>query len=114
MPMYCFTTKDGETVERHFPMAHIPKRVKVEGRWATRNMPAEWRNRRDPGDGWPLHSDAMGVHVDQIPEAEAKSRTAGIPTHFDKYGRPILTCRSHRKRYMRLRGFLDRDGGYGD
>lgn len=64
--------------------------------------------------GWPLHSDAMAVHPEQIGEARADAIKRGVKTDFDSYGRPILTSRGHRRAYARAYGFFDRNGSYGD
>jgi hypothetical protein len=62
----------------------------------------------------PLHSEAIAVHPNQIAEATAQAIEFGVPTEFDKIGRPIFTSRSHRKEYMQRYGYYDRDGGYSD
>jgi hypothetical protein len=65
--------------------------------------------------GWkPLHSDALAVHPDQIPEAVALAKRRGVPTDFDGEGRPIFTSRHHRRQYSVAHGFYDRDAGYSD
>jgi len=65
--------------------------------------------------GWkPLASRALGVHPDQVAEATESARAKGVPTEFRPDGRPVFTCRSHRKRYLRAYGLHDNDGGYGD
>lgn len=61
-----------------------------------------------------IHSDALGVHPKQITEARESAIKKGVPTEFDKKGRPIFTSRLHRKRYCEAYGYFDRDGGYGD
>ncbi len=110
MPFYCFTTPSGKTVERRFSMADVPASVEVDGERALRDYRAEWAGRRDPGDLWPIYSDGLGVHPSQVKQVEAESKAAGIPTHFTKDGRAVLESRSHRRRYLRYRGFIDRDG----
>jgi len=41
--------------------------------------------------------------------------SVGVPTQFDpRTGQAIFTDRSHRKRYLAARGFIDRNAGYGD
>lgn len=65
--------------------------------------------------GWPIHSDAAGVHPDDIPAAMAAARERGVPTDFDKEGRPILTGPLHRREYCeKVRGFFDGSAGYHD
>jgi hypothetical protein len=37
-----------------------------------------------------------------------------VPTEIDAKGRPRMDSREHRKQIMKLNGFHDNDGGYGD
>lgn len=96
-------------------------RYRLNGREVTRDeflANRRWR----PGDvplgapsrGWPILSDAMGVHPSQIQEAMAFDARHGVPTEYTPDGRPILLDRWHRKRYAEAHGFYDRNGGYGD
>lgn len=64
--------------------------------------------------GWPMTSNAMGVHPSQVRQAEEHSRRMGVPTHYTPTGEPILTSRSHRRRYAHAIGMYDRNAGYGD
>jgi hypothetical protein len=65
--------------------------------------------------GWkPLVSDALAVHPRQVQEAIADAAKKGVPTEFQKDGRPILRSREHRKAYMKAYGFFDKAAGYGD
>lgn len=63
---------------------------------------------------WPIKSEALGVHPDQISEAREQSIALGVPTEFTKDGRPILTGPKHRKRYAEALGFWDKNGGFSD
>ena len=64
--------------------------------------------------GWPMVSTSLGVLPEQIPEAYQESVRLGVPTQFDRAGRPILTDPAHRKRYARALGMRDNNGGYSD
>lgn len=66
------------------------------------------------GGRWPILSDSIGVHPDQIEEARAESIRIGIPTDFTPDGRAILRTPGHRKRYVQAHGMHDNDGGYSD
>lgn len=128
MPAYLYTTDDGETVERWYLMGRAPQTIKVRRQLtvgdaesvvcvvATRDIVAEHRSARPhKGSIWPLKSDAMGVPLQQIDEAEAHSRAIGVPTTWDrKTGQAEWSSRSHRKRYCLARNYHDQDGGYGD
>lgn len=64
--------------------------------------------------GWPKESSAAGVHPDQVQEAMVESAKRGVPTEYNKKGRPIMRDRAHRRAYNKAHGFRDNDGGYGD
>jgi hypothetical protein len=77
------------------------------------------RNTGRAGNGnrpWskPLASEALAVNPKQIKEAVEDARVKGVPTDFDGAGRPLFRDRKHRRQYMQVYGFYDRDGGYGD
>lgn len=63
----------------------------------------------DATTGWPLHSDAMGVHPEQVPEEMAALKRLGVDTRYDDKGRPILENRRHRKAHMKALGLVDRN-----
>lgn len=61
-----------------------------------------------------MKSEALAVHPNQRKEATENARKQGVPTEFDKQGRPIFMDRAHRRAYCRAYGFYDRDAGYAD
>ena len=63
---------------------------------------------------WPMTSEAAAVSADQVPAAMERDKKAGVPTQYDKTGRPVFTDRGHRKAYLRSHGYRDNSGGYGD
>lgn len=64
--------------------------------------------------GWPLVSEALAVHPDQVAEAVAEARKRGVPTEYTADGNPVFTDRGHRAAFGRAFGVVDRAGGYGD
>lgn len=60
----------------------------------------------------PVHSDAMAIHPEQIPQAMEHDRAHGVPTEYDGDGCPILTSPDHQRRYMNMLGFHQRNGGF--
>lgn len=66
-----------------------------------------------PG-AWPILSDVMGVHPDDIPAAAARDRQLGVPTGYTPDGRAVFESRGHRARFLKAHGYHDRKGGYGD
>lgn len=63
--------------------------------------------------GWPMKSDALGVHPNQRQHAYDESVRLGVPTQFDRVGRAILTDMQHRRKFSRALGYHDRDGFLG-
>ena len=68
---------------------------------------------QQPG-AWPMASEALAVHPSQAAEATAAARAAGVPTEFDKTGRPIFTDRAHRREFLKYQKAFDKAGGYAD
>lgn len=76
----------------------------------------------DPGvpmisAGWsrPMLSDALAVHPSQVQEATARNAKRGCSvTYRTDDGRAIVPDRGERKKLLKIEGFHDRDGGYGD
>ena len=80
---------------------------------------AGWRTfATDEPSCWPKTSLALGVHPDQIPAAVEEARKNGIDVDFvregPKAGDAILKSRKDRKKYAKMHGIHDKDGGYGD
>lgn len=59
-------------------------------------------------------SDALAVHPEQIQATSEYYSKNGIPTDFMADGRPIIKNRSHQKRLLKLHGYINRDGCFGD
>ena len=57
---------------------------------------------------WPQHSDALGVHPSQAEEARESAKRRGVPTDFDKAGRPVFTSAAHKRAYAKAYGFFSR------
>lgn len=118
MPLYCYTTDDGHTVERVISLRKRkmpPGFIRLDdGRIAKRDLNAEMCGFSDTPGTYPMKSDAAGVHPAQISEARRRSVKMGIPTDFTPDGRAIFTDRAHRKKYCEAVGLFDRNGGYSD
>jgi len=117
MPLYCYTTDDGETVERYFPMGGAPASVKVGDKVACRDRAAEAplcfvKGSQTPvkqGHGkWPMTCFASGVHPSQAQELRDHLKRNGVPTDVNKDGDPIYTSKEHRKKALKARGMHDK------
>lgn len=63
---------------------------------------------------WPLVSDALAVHPDQIAEATTRNKRHGVSVGYLPDGRAVLPDRHERSKILRLEGFHDKSAGYGD
>lgn len=77
---------------------------------------AEGEKRQVPGKGWPIISEALAFHPDQVPEARRLAKKLGVPTEIRDSGEPVLRDGRHRKKYVRVMepGTFDKNGGYSD
>jgi len=115
MPYYCYTSEDADvTIEEYYPVGKAPKTVTRGDDLFYRDIPAEWRGRKDTSSCWPMKSDALGVLPNQVGEATQELADAGVPTSFAKDGRVILESRGHRKKVCEALGYHDKNAGYGD
>lgn len=63
---------------------------------------------------WPLVSRAAGVHPKQVAAAMEHAQKNGVPTEIKPSGEVVFRSREHRKKYLKLSGLRDNQGGYGD
>jgi hypothetical protein len=66
-----------------------------------------------PSAGYPIRSDAMAVHRDQIPEAVARNRRHGLEVQYERStGRPILHSQVEKRKLMKIEKFHDKNAYY--
>ena len=64
---------------------------------------------------WPMKSDALAVHPNQIAATMARDRKHGIASEYDPVdGRCIIKDRGQRRELMKSYKLHDNEGGYGD
>lgn len=64
---------------------------------------------------WPMTSEALAVHPNQVAKANKRNKEHGVNVVYDpKTGCAVLPDRGERKRLLKLEGFHDNRGGYGD
>ena len=122
MPIYCFLHKEsGDRREYAWTISEMESRCSnmtytdESGMVWLRDFATEQGEVESNCANWPMKSDAAGVHPDQIGEARKESQRFGVPTDFDKKtGQAIFNNRSHRAKYLKSKGYFDRNGGYGD
>jgi len=73
-----------------------------------RSFQAEFGGARQRPAGWPIYSEALAVHPEQIDDAERVAAERGVPTKFvrrdcpehDLYaGQAIITNRQHQREF---------------
>lgn len=64
--------------------------------------------------GWPLKSEAAACHPTQVAEMNERNLRHGVATTYLPDGTAVIPNRGDRKKLLRLEGYHDRDGGYGD
>lgn len=114
--IYCYRDEYGHPVEIAMTVAEMERRerpdgtLEHEGRTLRRAQDLEWSGVAVPASkGWPMSSDALAVHPDQVAEFSEDSRKRGVPTDFAPDGRCILTSKAHKDRYMRAYGYHDKN-----
>jgi hypothetical protein len=113
MPTYEYERPDGARVEKFFDMGRAKRRIRCpDGVIARRVFSAAQPQPRRWSRG--LESVGCGVHPSQVADDRAISEKHGWRPEYTPDGNPIFRSRAQRKKFMRERGLIDRDGGYGD
>ncbi len=64
---------------------------------------------------WPMVSElALAVDPSQVGEANARAKRHGVGVEYRPDGAAVIADRKARKQLLKLEGFHDRRGGYGD
>lgn len=109
MPIFCFTSDEGVTVERFLPFGKAPKRVHIEGHPYMRDYRAE-QVKVPPLSGWPMPPCVgSGVNADQAQELRDFFSKHNCATEVTRDGDPIYRSKSHRARALKLRNMADRN-----
>jgi hypothetical protein len=61
------------------------------------------------GNAWPMKSEGAAVHPSQRAEAIADAEKKGVPTYFDRVGRPVFRSLQHQRNYLRAYRLHNRD-----
>jgi hypothetical protein len=63
--------------------------------------------------GWPMHSEALAVHPDQVDEANARARRHGIACRYERgTGVCEIDSEADKSKLVRLEGFVNKQAGY--
>lgn len=112
MPIYVFECPKCHNAEEQFRHARevgccAPVCPEC-GEGMQRSFQAEFGGRRRRPAGYPIYSDALAVHPDQIADAERVAAERGVPTKFVKRdcpekgifaGQAIIESREHQKQH---------------
>ncbi len=60
-------------------------------------------------NAWPMKSDGVAVHPKDRAAAIADAKRLGVPTYFDRQGRAVFESLGHQRRYLKLKGFFNKD-----
>jgi hypothetical protein len=108
MPIYCFSSEDGEVIEEFFSMGDAPSELHRLGKQYLRDFSAELPSRRSCS--WePIECIASGVHSSQAGELRDFFKKHGESVTVTADGNPVYTSAGQRKRLLKLRGLHDRN-----
>lgn len=64
---------------------------------------------------WPMTSEALAVHPDQVKEANLRNKKAGVAARYEEgTGACVIPDRKDRQKLLKLEGYHDKSAGYGD
>ena len=109
--IYCYRCgKCGRRFERRLHVEDSGKPQTCEcGEVARRDFLAEHIGTRSGQAGWPMVSEAAGVHPSQIGEARKLIRDkAGVDCDFTSDGNPVFTGMEHRRKCLKAMGYQDK------
>jgi len=109
IPIYCYTTEAGETVEELFPMGMAPPHITTEdGEYATRDLMAEKAGGSNHSANWPIECIGSGVSAHQAGELRAFFKKHGADCEVTGDGNPVYRDANHQKKMLKLRGFCNK------
>ena len=114
---YVYACKCGEKLERIVPLSKFKQSISCKqcgGKMFIDIVEQQKDVILTCGRGWPMESDALGVHPDQAQEFGQFLKERGVPTTVLPNGNPVLASRKHRKEVCAATGMYDRNAGYGD
>jgi len=117
MAFFCYTSKDGKTIEEEFPMGKAPSMVVRELKVYRRDVAAEHRGRIGcHANNWPQVADDLGVHPHQVEQENRTFAEMGLSKYAGYLPNGQIKYKSPRSKKIvceTLR-YYDRNGGYSD
>jgi len=132
MPIYCYKIVEGQdvkasvptailkTVEMVFPIGKAPEIIKVLPEGSSdigifkpfkfqRDRAAEMESISVPATaGWPFACFASGVNASQAGELRTLLANKGVPTEVTSDGDPVYRDPAHRRKALKVRGYVDK------
>lgn len=121
MPIYCFTSSGGVTVEEVFRMGETPESIFLEAGHGDddcgvyqeeyfRDRAAEWKSGPRSGERgkWPIECYASGVHASQAQDLRDHFKKHSVDCDVTPNGDPVYRNHQHRKKALACRGIHDR------
>ncbi len=114
MPVYCFTSDDGVTIEEVFSIhEERPASIERGGVVYRRDVVAEQRGYRATPGNWPQLGTALEVNAEDSVLMMKKCDACGVPTEY-RNGQPVYRDKTHKRQHLALMGFHDRNAGYSE
>lgn len=113
MATYCYTTKDGRTVERNYPIGKMPRFITVDGKKAGLDVGAMHSLQRGGQHGYPYWSDAFFAHPDVQKQWIDHYTSKGVKdVEFNKEGQLRVRSAEHRRALMKANNYVDFNSYY--
>lgn len=109
MPIYCYETATGEIFERSFEIGAAPPAILVDGVEAKRSYRSEGVG-VPATNSWPIVCFASGVNARDAEALRKELSRNGVPTEVTNDGDPVYTSALHRRKALKARGMVDRNG----
>jgi len=118
MPTYCYVNKKTkETTRITMTIAEMLTRqgdtddIQIDGESWTRDYGSEGKTRVSTSKGWPMYSNALGTHPDEVNNLKAELAKKGCgEVSFHKDGGMILDNNAQRRKILKAMGKVDANG----
>lgn len=118
MPEYRYKhKKTGETTSIIMTISQMLERqgdtddIQIDGESWTRDYSAEGKTRVSTSKGWPMYSNALGTHPNEVDTLKAELAKKGCgDVSFHKDGGMILDNAAQRRKILKAMGKADANG----
>lgn len=118
MPTYCYINRSTkETTRITMTIAEMLKRqgetddIEINGVTWTRHYKGESKDRVSTAKGWPLYSNALGTHPNEVNSLKSELAKKGCgDVSFHRDGGMILDNNAQRRKILKAMGKADANG----